>query len=262
MLDMSYAGCMKLDVPYLLGINQVSDRVGSRDIFPFNLKFLASLDLKFNHPVTFFVGENGSGKSTLLEAIASLCRLPVSGGGRNELSAGNPPETESALAKVLRPSFRKQPRDGFFLRAEFAAHFASLLDDRKSDSSFGGDPYMMYGGRSLHMRSHGEAFLAILQNRIREGVYLLDEPEAALSPQRQLALLLLIHDLVAKGGAQFVIATDSTILMTYPGAEIVNFDDAELNLIALKDTVHFQITRGILDNPSKYWKLLLEDDPI
>ena len=121
---------------------------------------------------------------------------------------------------------------------------------------------MMYGGRSLHMRSHGEAFLAILQNRIREGVYLLDEPEAALSPQRQLALLLLIHDLVAKGGAQFVIATHSPILMTYPGAEIVNFDDAELNLIALKDTVHFQITRGILDNPSKYWKLLLEDDPI
>jgi len=123
------------------------------------------LDLSFRAPVTFFVGENGTGKSTLLEAIAELARLPVSGGGRNELAANHGPEGESLLARTLRPSFCRRPRDGYFLRAEFGAHFASLLDQRREDPDFLGDPYQLYGGRSLHARSHGEAFLAILQNR-------------------------------------------------------------------------------------------------
>jgi predicted ATPase len=247
---------MQSPVPYLLGIRVVPQRLSSRDQFPFNLPFLSTLDLNFKTPITFFVGENGSGKSTLLEAIALLCKLPVSGGGRNEISGTHGPEKDSSLAKVLRPSFRLQPRDGFFLRAEFAAHFASLLDDRKADPYFDGDPYQRYGGRSLHMQSHGEAFLAVLKNRISEGVFLLDEPESALSPQRLLALLILIHGLIGRGNSQFIIATHSPLLMTFPGADIVSFDGPELRRITLEETSHYQITRGMLDDPPLYWKHL------
>jgi predicted ATPase len=245
------------EVPYLLGLKLVPERLSSTESFPFNLSFIPTLDLHFKAPVTFFVGENGSGKSTLLEAIASFCRLPVSGGGRNELSAGHASEYDSSLSKALRPSFRRQPRDRFFLRAEFVAHFASLLDDRKSDPEFLGDPYARYGGRSLHKQSHGEAFLAVLQNRIRDGVFLLDEPESALSPQRQLALLLLIHELIEQGKSQFIIATHSPLLMTYPGAQIIYFDRPELSSISIEETAHYQITRGMLADPSRYWNYLL-----
>jgi predicted ATPase len=250
---------MQTDIPYLLGVKTVVERLPSERAFPFDLPFVTSLDLSLRKSVAFFVGENGTGKSTLLEAIAVLCRLPVSGGGRNEAGGSHGPEHDSALSQALRPSFRQQPRDGFFLRAEFAAHFASLLDERKSDPSFAGDPYSRYGGRSLHTRSHGEAFLAILQNRIREGLFLLDEPESALSPQRQLALLALIHSLVGTGKSQFVIATHSPILMTYPGAQIISFDKSTLREVRLEETSHYQVTRGILDQPVRYWKYLTED---
>ena len=121
-----------------------------------------------------------------------------------------------------------------------------------------GDPYARYGGRSLHTRSHGEAFLAILQNRIRSGLLLFDEPESALSPQRQLALLAQMSMLTATGKSQFIIATHSPILLTFPGAQILSFDGDALNPISLEDTSQFQITKGILQNPAVYWKHLQE----
>lgn len=250
-------------VPYLLGLKVISDRIPNEPAYPYNLPFVTGLDLKFREPVTFFVGENGTGKSTLIEAIAALSRLPVSGGGPNELADNHGPEFESALSKILRPSFRQHPRDGYFLRAEFHAHFASLLDARKRDPDFrdadsNPDPYGRYGGRSLHEQSHGEAFLAVLQNRIGPGLYLFDEPESALSPQRQLALLALIHDLVKTGKCQFLIATHSPILMTYPDAQIMSFDKAPLSAITLEETSHYQITKGILEHPGSYWKHLVD----
>ena len=119
-------------------------------------------------------------------------------------------------------------------------------------------PYARYGGRSLHTRSHGEAFLSILQNRIRSGLLLFDEPESALSPQRQLALLAHMSPLVAAGKSQFIIATHSPILLTFPGAQILSFDGDLLRPASLEDTSHFQITKGILQNPSLYWKHLQE----
>jgi predicted ATPase len=249
-----------MPVPYLERVSVRDD--GSRDwtAFPLSLPFLRGLDLGFDNPMTFFVGENGSGKSTLIEAIAALCRLPVSGGGRNELGGGHGPETGSELAPKLRPAFRRQPRNGYFFRAEFQAHFASLLEQRKADPDFRGDPFARYGGRSLHTRSHGEAFLEILTGWMGPGVILMDEPEAALSPQRQLSLLAAMARLASRGDVQFVIATHSPILLTFPGAAIISFDDPRLPAVRLEDTAHFQITKGILDSPGRYWKHLLDDD--
>ena len=158
------------------------------------------------------------------------------------------------------PNFKKRHRDGYFFRAEFYAHFASLLEERARDPEFAGDPYMRYGGKSLHNRSHGESFLALLQNRFNSGLYLMDEPESALSPQRQLTLLAMIADRVSKDKSQFIIATHSPILMTFPGATIVSFDEETLETIKLEETNHFILTRDILSNPAMYWKHLLPKD--
>jgi predicted ATPase len=246
---------MAATTPYLVRLH-VKEQAVESDAYPFHLPLIRRLDIEFTSPVTFFVGENGTGKSTIIEAIADLCRLPVSGGSRNELSSDHGPDSFSPLARALRPSFRRRPPDAYFLRAEFQAHLASLLDQRQKD--FGDMAYARYGGRSLHTRSHGEAFLAILQNRIRSGLLLFDEPESALSPQRQLALLVYMSTLVATGKAQFIIATHSPILLTFPGAQILAFDSDLVRQVALEDTSHFQITKGILHNPSVYWKHLQE----
>jgi len=142
--------------------------------FPGTLPFVGHLDLQFDHPVTIFVGENGSGKSTVIEAIAQLSNMPVGGGGRNELGDLRAPQDRSELAPFLRAAFHKKPRDGYFFRAEFQAHFATLLEERRADPDFLGDPYARYGGRSLHTRSHGEAFLSILSSWMAPGLILMD----------------------------------------------------------------------------------------
>lgn len=238
--------------PYLCGVSVVPERLPAESRFPYQLPFVRSLDLALDQPMTFFVGENGSGKSTLLEAIAELSGFGVGGGGANDL-LHKEHESTSELAGVLRPRFRHRPRDGFFFRAETLVNFATLLEERKRDPDFLGDPYMRYGGKSLHGRSHGEAFLDVFQHRIHEGLFLIDEPEAALSPQRQLTLMYLLHDRTSRGRAQFIVATHSPILLTFPGAAIISFDDAELRRVTLQETRHYQITRSILEAPERYW---------
>jgi predicted ATPase len=228
--------------------------------FPGNLGFIKGLYLEFNSPVTFFVGENGSGKSTLLEAIAVLAGFPITGGGTNEIGAHHDVQEQSILANALRMAFSKRPKDGYFFRAELQAHFASMLDQRGKDPDFRGDPYARYGGKSLYEMSHGEAFLSVMHNRFTEGLFILDEPESALSPQRQLALLALMYDLVRSGKSQFIVATHSPILLTYPESTIVSFDHPSLPLVELTDTKHYQITHGILSRPESYWKHLRESD--
>ena len=240
-------------------LNQRESEVPRSQRFPFSIPWMhQQFELSFPNAVTFFVGENGSGKSTLIEAIASLCGYPVSGGGTNDATSRFGPEKDSELAHAMYPNFRKRHRDGYFLRAEFYAHFASLLEERERDPDFKFDPYKRYGGKSLHQQSHGESFLALLQNRFRSGLFLLDEPEAALSPQRQLSLLAMILNWVREGKSQFIIATHSPILMTYPGATIINFDSDRLEEIPFEETTHYHLTRGILENPSFYWKHLME----
>lgn len=228
--------------------------------FPGNLPFAPQLHLTFDVPVTFFVGENGCGKSTLLEAIASLAGFPIAGGGTNEAGERHGIGETSHLANALRLAFRKRPEDGYFFRADLQAHFASLLDERREDPDFTGNPYQRYGGKTLHVKSHGEAFLSIMQNRLTEGLFLLDEPESALSPQRQLTLMAIIYDLVRQGKSQFIIATHSPILLTYPEARIISFDDGALPTVNLSETPHYQITRGILQSPESYWKHLRDPD--
>ncbi len=245
--------------PFLKRVYVVPERVPKHEGFPFGLPFVRDLDLSFKRAVTYLVGENGSGKSTLIEAIAEACGLPVSGGGRNEVGDRHGPEQHSALGGALRPSFSRRPKDGYFFRAEYQAHFASLLDQRREDPDFIGDPYSRYGGRSLHAQSHGEAFLAILLNRLKSGVIIMDEPESALSPQRQLALLTRMAELVTSGGTQFIIATHSPVLLTFPEADIVSLDEVPLRSVRLEDTSHYQITRGILEEPERYWRLLRKE---
>ena len=246
--------------PFLQRIFLRSDVVLPLDSFPGTLPFVQNLDLRFTHPVTFFVGENGSGKSTVMEAIAVVCGLPPGGGGRNELADLSAPRNQSELAPFVRGAFRQRPRDGYFFRAEFQAHFASLLETRRADPDFHGDPYARYGGQSLHSRSHGEAFLEVFSAWLSPGMILMDEPEAALSPQRQLALLSQMAKLAKTGGVQMIIATHSPIILTFPGASILSFDGERIEPTRLEDTAHFQITKGILDSPQRYWKHLLDDE--
>ena len=244
------------NAPYVDYATLNESRPLDREQFPGSLPFTRNFHIEFASAVTFFVGENGSGKSTLIEAMAVLSRLPISGGGLNEAGENYAYREDSVLAKSVNIAFKKQPMDRYFFRAENQTYFASLLDDRRRDPEFAGDPYARYGGKSLHQMSHGEAFLSIMQNRFDRGLYYLDEPESALSPQRQLTLLALINDLVTTRECQFFIATHSPILLTYPGATIFSFDSGTLERVELEDTSHFQITNGILSNPNMYWKHL------
>jgi predicted ATPase len=243
-----------MPAPFISYITRDDEAPLAPDAFPGNLPFVENLRLDLDSPVTFFVGENGSGKSTLLEAIAVLADLPIAGGGRNETAAGHGLPEESLLAGALHMGFAKRPRDGYFFRADLHAHFASLLDDREKDPWFTGDPYLRYGGRSLHVQSHGEAFLTVIQNRFQSGIFVLDEPESALSPQRQLGLLALMHERVSAGRTQFIVATHSPILLTYPGARIISFDSGSLEALSLEETSHYRVTRDMLNNPESYWR--------
>ena len=235
-------------------------KVARKDRFPFTIAWVSNFELEFKTAVTFLVGENGSGKSTLIEAIASLSGFPVCGGGTNDMASQFGPERSSELSEAMYTHFIKRPRDGYFFRAEFYAQFASLLDQRQRDPEFKNDPYMRYGGKSPHTRSHGESFLDLLNNRLGDGLFLMDEPEAALSPQRQLSLLAIMAQRVLSKKTQFIVATHSPILMTFPGATIFNLDTESICETTLEETSHYQLTQGILDFPEKYWKHLMESE--
>lgn len=220
--------------------------------YPFSIPSIKNLQhLDLNNKVTFFVGENGSGKSTLLEAIADKCEFNTAGGGRNNYYEVE--KSQSALGDYIRLSWLPKVSNGFFLRAESFYQFASHIDEL-------GD-YRAYGGRSLHEQSHGESFLSLFLNRFSgRGIYLLDEPEVALSPQRQLTFLKIIHDLVEEGDSQFIIATHSPILLGYPDATIFSFDDGDIQEIEYELTAHYQITKYFLQNRKRFLRELLEDE--
>jgi len=203
--------------------------------YPFSLPVFNKPDflLKFPTPVTFLVGENGSGKSTLLEAIALANNFNPSGGSRNNFYESV--KTESSLANELKLIWNKKVNQGFFMRAETFFNFASELDKLKKGFA-GGNSYDPYGVKSLHQQSHGESFLALFNNRLNQGLFIFDEPEAALSPKRQLSFLAILDERVKSGDCQFIIATHSPILMSYPGAVIYEFQDGAMKKVDYRET--------------------------
>lgn len=204
--------------------------------------------LSFQKAVTFLVGENGTGKSTLIEAIAVAAGFNAEGGTTNYRFTTR--KTHSDLWEAISLSKGGKPADGFFLRAESFYNIASYIDETGVTGS--------YGGVSLHDQSHGESFLALVQNRFSgNGLYILDEPEAALSPMHLLTLMVEIHELVKKN-SQFIIATHSPILMAFPGAEILSLTEAGIQTVAYEETEHYRVTKAFLDNPEKMLRYLME----
>ena len=245
--------------PFLRSIRLEREEVPDFSRYPFSIPALGSLDtLEFHEKVTFLVGENGSGKSTLMEAVAVVCGFCAEGGGRNfqlETRA-----THSGLWRYLRAENGPlSPRDGYFLRAESFYNVASYLEDLDEGYPFASHILDIYGG-SLHECSHGESFFALLQNRLgRDGLYLFDEPEAALSPLRQMAMLSRLHQL-AEEGCQFIIATHSPILMACPEAEIYAISAEGAVPTEYEQTDHYQITKSFLENPKRMLRYLLNED--
>ncbi len=222
------------------------------------IKYLeTNKEIFFSSNVTFLVGENGTGKSTLLEAIAVAYGFNAEGGSKNFTFSTN--ETHSELYRHISLAKKGFAKDGFFLRAESLYNVATNIDDMDKLPSFDAPVIGGYGGVSLHKQSHGESFLAIVQNRFfGNGLYILDEPEAALSPMKLLTLMAEINELVKKN-SQFIIATHSPILMTFPNAQILEFSKDGIKEIAYQDTEHFQITKSFLENPEKMLYYLLDD---
>lgn len=246
-----------LSAPFLKRISLLEERVDP-DLFPFNrLAFLSAPDfaLSFEKRVTFFVGENGSGKSTLLEAIAALCDFPVEGGSQDHRDLAGDDGHRNRLAEALRPAWLPRVRNGFFLRAESFFNLARYIDGV-------GDIQNVYGGRDLHAQSHGESVLALLSNRLRDmgqAVLLMDEPEAALSPSRQLAFLALLHEWDQAETVQAIIATHSPILLCYPGATLYHFDEDGIAETTVEQTDQYRVTRAFLSNPERYLAELFGD---
>lgn len=239
----------------LKSLRILPDRVSDPTAYPFSVPAIAALtELKFHSRIVFFAGENGSGKSTLLEAIAGHYGFGREGGNRNfNFTTTDSNNSVDPLVRALRMSFDVRSGKGFFLRAESFFNVATYTDQVGATAPF--------GGRSLHARSHGETFLEVIQEKCRAaGFFLLDEPEAALSPQRQLAFLVLIHDVLKKyKDAQFIISSHSPVLLGYPDAQILSFDDGHIHEIAYEDIPAAQIVRRFVNDRENFLAKLLGD---
>jgi predicted ATPase len=236
---------------FIRAIRLKRDRVPSFDAYPFSIPAIHGLgELRLGSAVTMLVGENGSGKSTLLEALAVAWGFNAEGGTINFRFSTRASHSNLGEFLILERG-ASRPKDGFFLRAESFYNVASQIDGLGVVKS--------YGGTSLHEQSHGESFLALAMNRFSDrGLYILDEPEAALSPSRQLALLVRIHDLV-KSGSQFIIATHSPILLAYPEASLLSIDANGIVPVRYEDTEHYMVTRRfMLDHKSAVENLFEE----
>jgi len=242
---------------YIRNIELQSDKVPSFTKYPFCLPAIHNLyNLKLHPNVTFVVGENGTGKSTILEAIAVAYGFNPEGGTRNFNFSSM--DTHSGLYDYIKVAKGvKRPSDGFFLRAESLYNVASNIDELDKEKCNAPRIIESYGGRSLHEQSHGESFLAIFMNRFGgKGVYILDEPEAALSPSRQMTMISRMHELVGKD-SQFIIATHSPIIMAYPNSVIYEIKEG-IQMVEYEATEHYQVMHSFINNPQKMLDILME----
>ncbi|MGB7327549.1 MAG: AAA family ATPase [Rubripirellula sp.] len=234
--------------PFIESVILDPSRIYDPTHYAFNLPSMKSFrKLDFHSKVTFFVGENGSGKSTMLEAIAIANGLNAEGGSRNMMFATRESHSELHKALKLRRYHALVP-DAWFVRAESLFNVATEIENLGVGNS--------YGDKSLHEQSHGEAFMTLVENRFGQGLYFLDEPEAALSPQRQLEFLVLLDSIVSQD-SQLVIATHSPIIMSYPHSQIYAFGNDGIKPIAYEDTEHYRVTKSFLDNPQRMLSHLL-----
>ena len=234
---------------HLLKIEIQANRFPSRRFYPFNIPTLGeSQQLDFRRPVVFFMGENGSGKSTLLDAIARRCGIHVWDRPRRHLAHNNPFETR--LQDYIAATWSNGGVPGSLFRAETFRDMSDFLDDVALC-----DPgqLQIHGGKILNTLSHGQGILAYLSHRFASpGLYLLDEPEAALSPSSQIELLNVLRRVEARGHAQFVITTHSPILLAYPGAQILCFEPPRIREIAYRDTDHYRLYKQFMHDPSAF----------
>jgi predicted ATPase len=248
-----------LDKRFIAAIRLQRDQIPCYKEYPFCIPAIRNLKRLVLHPkVTFLVGENGIGKSTLVEAIAVKMGFNPEGGSRNfrfetRVSHSKLHQFLTVERGVLRPT------DGYFLRAESFYNLATEIEKLDGFTSEAPPIIKSYGGNSLHEQSHGESFFSLLLNRLSgHGLYIFDEPEAALSPSRQMSVLTLIHQLVATG-SQFIISTHSPILMAYPHSQIYHLSEKGIKKVDYKETDHYQITRDFLNRHEKMLEILLKE---
>ncbi len=245
---------------YLVEVKLARDKVASFETYPFCLNAVRNLhSLELHRSVTFLIGENGSGKSTLLEAIAVAWGFNPEGGTLNFRFETR--TSHSILHEYIRLSRGvRNPRDGFFLRAESFFNVATEIE-KLDDEPFPFTPPVIdsYGGRSLHEQSHGESFLALIMNRFSDnGLYILDEPEAALSPSRQMSMVARMHELV-EGNSQFIVATHSPIIMAYPNAFIYLLSEDGIERTDYTETEHYIVMKNFINNYEKMLGILMSD---
>lgn len=227
----------------------LTDRFPTREVYPFNLSiFRQTQALVFDSPVTFFVGENGTGKSTLLEAVSQKCGIHIWRSNDRRRFEVNPYERE--FYQFIKVEWTNGVVPGSFFGAEIFRNFAQNLDEWAAT-----DPGQLkyFGGKSLMTQSHGQSLMSFFKARYRiKGLYLLDEPETALSPRSQLELLKLIKDMSEAGHAQFIIATHSPILLACPGAVILSFDQAPVRPIDYEETEYYRVYKDFMEDRHRF----------
>ncbi len=246
----------RLPSPYLKRLS-VREDADLDEQYPFNLPWLGKdFVLELSTPVTILVGENGAGKSTLIEAVAAICGFDEAGGGKGYRPVDHSRAVDrsgASLASVLRASWLPKVTAGWFFRAESFFSVARYLDEAARDANAAPPDFLSF--------SHGEGFIRFFEERLsRQGLYLLDEPESALSPKRQIDLLRLLHSIQISGAAQIIMATHSPILMAVPGARLLEIGHRGLADTKLRQTEHFKLYRDFTEDPIEFVRQAMHDD--